>query len=101
MYAAAGDRAVGAVPVYRADGEFVDVEDYDRFHGIDPARVLPDGIPTSLRYRALDGRRWIAAHQSSAAGPVRFDAGFLFVRLDRGQFHRELSIVQRGTAWRR
>jgi hypothetical protein len=106
MYANVGRRTESAVPVFLADGVVTEPSRYERFQGLELSRVLLQKTqPSSLQYKTDDGYRWISRHvaqDGERAGPVRFAAGYVTVRLSpAGELTHETHILTEGHAWSR
>lgn len=105
MYASTAMRDKGAVPLMLADKQPIEVDELERFQGIDPERLYPRGLPCSLEWQVHEAGRWIRNHLAAAdaePGPVKVSWGFVIVRVnDQGKITEKWRPVQEGTAWRR
>lgn len=104
MYADSGGRTEGAVPLFLANGQAVNITDFVNFQGIDPDAILPAGIACSMHYRVEEARQWLRHHAAptgTAKGPIAIQIGYRIVRLDGNRpIAWSERIVAQGTAWR-
>lgn len=98
-------KEAGAVPLLLADGKPAAVDDYDRFQGLDPDAMYPDGLPCSLEWQIHEAGRWIrdkTADSEDAPGPVKVEWGFVLVKARKdGRLTERWHPLQEGTAWPR
>lgn len=106
MYASTAVRKEsGAVPLLLADGKPAAVDHFDRFRGLDPDALYPDGLPCSLEWQIHEAGRWIRekrAEDTDAPGPVKVEWGFVLVKARKdGRLSERWYPIQQGTAWPR
>jgi len=106
MYASTAVRnESGAVPLLLAGGKPAAVDRYERFQGLDPDKLYPDGLPCSLEWQIHEAGRWIrdkAAPDGDAPGPVKVEWGFVIVKARKdGRLTERWFALQEGTAWPR
>jgi hypothetical protein len=103
MYASAVTREAGAIPVFRADGEVIPIDEFTDFTGMDPALFYPPHTPCSLEWQIHEATRYVSKHLSDGEpGPVEVFWGFLYISVDeKGEIQERLDIVQSGHARRR
>ena len=106
MYASIGRRDHGAAPYFKANGEFVRIDHYGDFSGLDLEAMYPRGIPCSLEWQVHEARRWIQRHpapagqaEGEAVVPVEF--GFRLIWVDeQGRLTMTLRPTMQGHARR-
>jgi len=106
MYASTAVRnESGAVPLLLAAGKPAAVDRYERFQGLDPDNLYPDGLPCSLEWQIHEAGRWIrdkTAPAGDAPGPVKVEWGFVIVKARKdGRLTERWFAIQEGTAWPR
>ena len=81
------------------------VDRYERFQGLDPDKLYPDGLPCSLEWQIHEAGRWIrdkTAPAGDAPGPVKVEWGFVIVKARKdGRLTERWFALQEGTAWPR
>ena len=103
LYADAGHRSAGAVPLFLADGQEANISDYTAFSGLVTEEFLPSNIPTSVTWMVEEARRWVDDHPATdGEGPTKVAFGFRILRIgDDGTIVEEQRLLQKGTAWKR
>jgi hypothetical protein len=107
MYASIGRRDHGATPYFKAAGEFVRIDLYGEFLGLELSGMYPQGTPCSLEWQVHEARRWIKQHPApdgplpspEARVPVEFGFRLLWVD-DAGHLTEKLRPTLQGTARR-
>lgn len=100
MYADIGGRTQGAIPLFLADGQAAEPQDYAAFYGLSPERFFaPEGVACSLNYIVTERAAWVGAHPATAPGPIQVQVGFTLVTLRDGGLSQERLILQEGSAW--
>lgn len=103
MYAKLRNRVEGAVFAVRVAGQLVPVGELERFVGVDPAKVDPEGYPCSQQWVVYEARRWIEANGAAEADDtsVEVEVGFRILRLERFVLQERWAPLTSGRAHRR
>jgi|SRR6056300_46411 len=105
LYAAAGNREKGAVPIFFCDEEEANIWEYEGFSGIDPEQFLAHHMPTSVTWMVEEAAQWVRDNQlekGKAEGALSVSFGFLVLSVnDDGSINEEIHILERGRAWKR
>lgn len=89
-----------AIPVFYADGQIADIEDYTDFTGISPdaVDVRHEGYACAVEHRLHEQRDWLAHHQGAALDGVRVEIGLLLLSVQGDRVVSEPRIDATGTA---
>lgn len=103
MYSSAVTRSMGAIPIFKADGEVRDITDFVAFSSFDPNKFYPPRTPCSLEWKIHEAQRYVGKNLSTdEPGPVEVEWGFLFISVDKsGQVQERMDVVQSGHARRK
>lgn len=104
LYAGAGDRTKGAVPVFFCEGKEADIWKYEHFSQIDPEQFLAHRMPTSVTWMVEEAAQWVRDNQlqNREQGPLNVSFGFRVLSVnDDGSINETIHILERGFAWKR
>ena len=104
LYAAAGGRKEGALPVFFADRQECDIGQYDGFSALKLEAFDFTGVPTSVQWMVEEAARWVAENpaNSRGQGPVEIAFGFRYMSVgDKGRIQERIEWRTRGYAWTR
>lgn len=100
MYADIADREQGALPLFWANGQPAEPEQFSSFYGVDPSAFNgPEGIPTTFDYLTRPRAQWVSTHPAAHPGPVRIEVGWELVKMGPHGLERSPMILSTGSAW--
>ena len=102
LYAAAGGRTEGAVPIFLADDKECPIWKYTGFSGFDDRTFDYSGVPTSVQWMVEEAARWVKEHPLAdrEEGPVHVAFGFRYLKVgEDGRIEQRILIQGRGRAW--
>ena len=96
MYTNIGDRPTAAVPVFRHNGEIIDLYQFGCFDGLDVRKFESDGVPCSLGHVIREAELWI--DRNPGEGTLVIDYGWIWLRESPGGIVRSFESLGQGTA---
>ena len=98
MYSSAVTRTVGAVPMFRVEGEAVAIGGYTDFSGFSPDTFYPPGIPCSLEWMVHEAQHYVEGHLTEQdIGDTKIEWGFMVISVDSdGTIQESFEPIQTG-----